>query len=74
MKVSDLIKELQKLDPDGIVYKSYPVDNTDDDGYGWSEDTETEIYTITSYVEKVQQRLGPRGGIRETKILKVVIQ
>lgn len=74
MKVSELIKELQKLDPDAIVYKSYPVDNTDSDDYGWSGDEERQVDFVTSYEDTIEERLGPRGGIRKTKIIKVVIQ
>lgn len=73
MKVKDLIKELQKLDPEGVVYKSYNVYYSDYDGYELSEDEEREISTINSFETTIEQRLGPRGGIRKTKSLKVII-
>lgn len=74
MKVKDLIKELQKLDPEGVVYKSYNVYYTDSDSEGYeSSDEEREISTIDSFETTIEQRLGPRGGIKKTKCLKVII-
>jgi hypothetical protein len=73
MKVKDLIKELQKLDPEGVVYKSYSVYYSDSDGYESSEDEEREISTIDSFETTIERRLGSRGGIKKTKCLKVII-
>lgn len=73
MKVNELIKELQKLDPNGIVHKSYSIDYNDSDGYGFSEDEEREIHLVESYETTIEQKTGPRGGIRKIKALKVII-